>query len=327
MKEQMDPSKFKIDIPFWSDRAPWKEGSSDKTFGITAREACIEQVYRYYWKPGGREAVEEFERRWALLFSGPVWASGSVCVGIALNPYDTFGYHRVGDRLLWEWSDEEISVETVKAYFGDRVDWIGPEVAENPYYLFREDFGIWKLFTNSDGSRIRTDMPILVQQEEVECNLNNLPPWEDVNGNSETWREYRNPTSARTGEHWDPINKYIGMLGKAPDALLDDYTITEDIYYGEVYVDNKTGALFSFDLANECSGIRVPAGILFPELLEGDKDGLRFLEEMGLSAKWGESGTTLRTGFDYGFDDGHRIYFFTDSGDMRLTKNDLVLIV
>jgi hypothetical protein len=251
-------------------------------------------------------------------------------VGIALNPYDTFEIHDLGEgRLLWEWLDEEITVEAVKAYLGDRVDWIGPERTADPYYLFQEDFGVWKIFTNQDGSHIRTDLPILVQQADVDCDLRNLPPWDDSSGyTSETWfAEYLNHASARTGARWEVANKYIAMLDKAPDEILDDYTITEHPYYGERYRDDETGVLFSFDPSGSCEVIQIPAGIMFPELLRGNKDGVRFFEEMGVPAILSSGGGgEFGHGFDFNFDDYYLIYIILSAGDMILTKDDRIII-
>jgi hypothetical protein len=119
---------------------------------------------------------------------------------------------------------------------------------------------------------------------------------------------------------------HISMLDKAPNEILDDYTITEDPYYGEEYQDNKTSAIFLFDPPDSSYMIRVPARIVFPELLQGNKDGLRFLEEMGLPARWGLD-VESDCGFYFGFDDEHGIYFDTSlANGMVLTKEDTVII-
>jgi hypothetical protein len=327
MKTQLSLSALKDAMPFRSDKTLWGADWRENVFGITGREACIEQLYGYYWQPDGGESVEDRSGQWALLFSGPVWGSDSVCVGIALNPNAIFTTHGFrDDDSLWEWADEEISVRAVKAYLGDRVGWVGPKRAADPYYLFQEDFGVWKMFTNQDGSRIRTDLPILVQPEDVECDLRNLPLWDDGDGyTSEAWREvYENPASARTGAPWDAINGYINMLDKARKEILDDYTITE--YYGERYQDNKTGALFTFNSEGKSSRIRISIGSVFPELSKRDKDGLLFFEEMGLPAEWGENDTRSGRAFHYYFDDGRIVSFLAAGDDMNLTKDDWVVI-
>jgi hypothetical protein len=47
---------------------------------------------------------------------------------------------------------------------------------------------------------------------------------------------------------------------------------------------------------------------------------------MGLPARWGGSGSSLGRAFHYSFDDEQRILFITTHDDMKLTKDDWVLI-
>jgi hypothetical protein len=64
VKRQLTLSELEITMPLAWDAPPWADAYPHETLGITALEACAEQNYQYYWKPDGREAVEDIEGRW-----------------------------------------------------------------------------------------------------------------------------------------------------------------------------------------------------------------------------------------------------------------------
>jgi hypothetical protein len=279
---------------------PWEKN----TFNISAYDACVSQSYRYAWFPDGSEEVEDYEERWHLVFSDSVWAPGSTCVGIAVHFNVAFP----------DWGDETISVASVEKVLNDGTTWIGPDRTGIPYYSIPNDIGVLKVFTNQDGTKLLTDKPILLQEEDREL----TPP---------THKDRVNPAISRNGPLWSGINTFTERLKKPQTEIMPDsdkITIL-DGRYGPEYSYIGSEATYQFDTDNNCDLISIPADELFQYLRHGDMDGETFVKEMDLCVTWGYSDGVGQYLYHYAFEDC--MVMILSNGESRNITKDSVVIV
>jgi hypothetical protein len=287
---------------------PWED------LGISAHEAFKDLCYQYTRFPDGYEKVENFDE-WLLIFSDSVWAPGSISTGVAIR-FDT---------AFPEWTDAEISVDYIENSFEGKAAWVGPDRADIPYYAFSNEVGILKIYTNNDGTRLRTDMPVLLQKEDT--NQTPRPFFEaDV---------FSLPAASRTGAQWEMINSYVDCLGKTQEEIFpngESFTIVQG-FYNDLYSDNDNGVLYDISpFYNSieppiCRGVEIPACEVFPELQNGNIDKEVFWEKMGLTVSWAYSiyMPNVWCYHLYSFEDcSIYILSYTESTDIK--KDDFVYI-
>jgi hypothetical protein len=281
--------------------------------GMTA-DRILQTWNVYVWNPDGSSYIKDAgSSAWLILFQGDVWTPGARALCQAFQFDWAFPNWEPG----WK-----ISSEKVSGSFGSEIEWIADDA--NPHYLYREKlylpgYGLetevtMRVFTNSDGTCLLTDRPVLLQSVDHDFSGIDIDVLDDP------------PLSRdeRSGSQWIALNKYIELLNMSEDELLarTEYLKLIETEYEPGYEDAQ-GVIYDFS-RDRCDFIRIPAKLIFPDTSDGTITKDELMAILNARAEWIHPYEDYGYGYAYYFEDCS--VFIHSNSDMEIRGDDGIWI-
>jgi hypothetical protein len=317
MEEQMNwnfiADKLYANWNSYSTAVPTDEMWELFYIGMTA-DRILQTWNVYVCNPDGSSYIKDAgSEAWLILFRDDVWAPDARAVCQAFRFDWAFPNWEPG----WE-----ISAEEVRGSFGSEIEWIADDAG--PYYLYREKFFLpgygaetevtIRVFTNSDGTRLLSDKPILLQSDDhdfsdIDINVLDEPPLS---------------RDKRSGLHWAVLNRYIEFLNLSEEEFLarTEYPRLVPTEYPPRYEDAQ-GVVYDFS-GDKCSFVRIPAGRIFPDMGDGTITKDELMTIMNARVEWIHPYEDYGYGYAYYFEDCS-VFIHSDS-DMEIRGDDEIWI-